>query len=54
MRRSSNNLIKSLIVLILALGVAGASTYEWISSNNSAKIDGFNLEIRGIPIFSYH
>lgn len=47
MRRSSNNLIKSLFVLILALGVAGASTYAWISSNNSAKIDGFNLEIKG-------
>ncbi len=47
MRRSSNNLIKSLIILILALGVAGASTYAWISSNNSARIDGFNLEIKG-------
>jgi len=47
MRRSSNNLIKSLFVLILALGVAGASTYAWIAGNNSAKIDGFNLEIKG-------
>jgi hypothetical protein len=47
MRRSGNNLIKSLIILILALGVAGASTYAWISGNNSTRIDGFNLEIKG-------
>jgi len=44
-RRSGNKLIKSLFVLIFAIGLAGASTYAWISNNNSAQLEGFNLDI---------
>lgn len=49
MRRSGNKLIKSLIILIVALGVASASTYAWIANNNSAHIEGFNLELSSNP-----